>query len=242
MHRRTTFRRRRFSRGTAALYVLLGLALAPSAHAALVTYGFGCISTGVAAACSTGEAQLVVDVTNDNGIFSGLTLATNQALFVFRNVGPAASSITDVYFDDGTLLGIAELWNTAGLVDFSIGATPRNLPGGQTVNFQTTAGFFSADSNMPVQPMGVNPGERLGVVFNLINGTTFADLLGALDGASALRIGIHAQGFANGQSASFVNEPTPLTPVPLPPAAWLMAGGLAALVRRRRGAAALRSD
>jgi hypothetical protein len=237
----TTFSQGKRLRAIALVAGSIGMAAASSAaHAALVTYGFGCISSNVANACSTGQAQLMVDVTNDNGVFSGLTLASNQALFVFRNTGPAMSSITDVYFDDGTLLGIATLWNTAGMVEFSPLASPGNLPGGNTVNFVTTAGF-SADSDPPVQPNGVNPGERLGVVFNLINGTSFGDLLAAIDGGSALRIGIHAQGFANGQSAAFVNEPTPVTAVPLPAAGWLLAGGLVALTRRRRAATA-RSD
>jgi hypothetical protein len=38
--------------------------------------------------------------------------------FLFTNQGPLASSITDVYFDDGTLLGIAGVTNFSG-VDFS---------------------------------------------------------------------------------------------------------------------------
>lgn len=196
----------------------------------MVTYGFGCISANVAAACNVGQAQLLVDVTDDGSGFIGLTLAPNQALFVFRNVGPANSSITDIYFDDGTLLGVASLRNTAGLVEFSLGASPPNLPGGNNVGFNATAGF-SVDSDPPTQPMGVNPGERLGVVFNLINGTTYNDLLTAINGGSALKIGLHAQGFEGGQSASFVNAPTP---VPLPASAGLLLIGLAALARRRR--------
>jgi hypothetical protein len=208
----------------------LGACLASPAHAALSTYGFGCISQGVAAACGTGEAQLLVDVTNDNGVFGGLTLGSSQALFVFRNSGPIASSITDVYFDDGTLLGIAAIWNTAGLVEFKDPASPGDLPGGNAVGFDTTA-KFSADSDPPVQPMGVNPGERLGVVFDLIGGTDYNALIAAINGGTALRIGIHAQGFSGGQSASFVNAPTP---VPLPAAAGILLLGLAGLTRVRR--------
>jgi hypothetical protein len=53
-----------------------------------------------------GEAQLFVELT-DLG---------SQVEFTFTNIGPDASSITDVYFDDGTLLGIAEITNTISLV------------------------------------------------------------------------------------------------------------------------------
>ena len=70
-------------------------------HAAL-TYGFEAItfndSTGANGAI--GERQLFVDVE---------PLGSSQALFTFRNTGPEPSSITDIYFYDGALLGIAKL-------------------------------------------------------------------------------------------------------------------------------------
>ena len=89
------------------------------------------------------------------------------------------------------------------------------------------AGFL-ADSDPPAQPNGVNPGEFLTIIFNLINGQTFADVINELDTADELRIGIHVQGFANGGSESFVN-------VPAPGALGVSAlAGLVALRRRRR--------
>lgn len=171
---------------------------------------------------------------------NGSTL-TGQALFVFHNAGPAASSITDLYFDDGTLVGIASVMNSSG-VNFSQGAAPGNLPGGNdlTIPFQTTAGF-SADSNPPTQSNGANPGENIGVLFNLINGASFTSLIAALNGiplgsngAPALRVGVHAQAFSDGNSASFVNTPAPIAAVPLPGAAGLMLLGVVALMSRGR--------
>lgn len=206
------------------------------AQAALVSFDFRCISSGVAAACAAGQSQFVMEVTD---VFSGSS--TGQVLFTFRNTGTAASSITDLYFDDGTLLGIAAVRNSTG-TNFSQGASPGNLPGGNSLNpqFQTTAGF-SADSNPPTQPNGANPGEQIAIVFNTVNGKTLFDMVAALNGetvdqngAPALRVGLHAQGFAGGDSASFVNNPAAV--VPLPASALLLLCGLGpmlAFLRRK---------
>jgi hypothetical protein len=170
-----------------------------------IPYGFDCITNTIAGDAAIGEAQLFVDVTEyeyDNG----------QVLFTFANTGPEASSITDVYFDDGTLLGIASIINVENFVEFSQLATPNNLPGGNNVSppFEVTAGF-SADSDAPVQPMGVNPGESLGIIFDLQEGGTFADVIAELE-SGELRIGIHVQGFDSGGSESFINHiPEPAT-------------------------------
>lgn len=211
--------------------------------AAAVSFGFGCISNNSATDCATGEAQLAVDVTAGPG--------ASQVSFKFTNTGPNASSIADVYFDDGTLLGIASILDGTG-VDFEEGANPSNLPAGNNVDPDFDADF-SADSEPPVQPNGVNPGEELTIVFDLASGFTFADTLAAL-GDGSLRIGIHVQGFdceaddlrmamndgehhKNGceeeceGSESFVNT------VPEPSSAMLMLGtgllGLAYLGRKR---------
>ncbi|MBX9793296.1 MAG: hypothetical protein K2Y02_03245 [Burkholderiaceae bacterium] len=101
------------------------LPMATSAQAAMTSYEFGCITPGLTTECAAGAAQFFVEVYDP----SSASIAANQVLFKFRNVGPAASSITDVYFDDGTLLGIANVLNHGG-VDFSQGASPANLPGG----------------------------------------------------------------------------------------------------------------
>lgn len=160
-----------------------------------------------------------------------------QIKFRFENdvTNGIAASICDVYFADGTLLGIASISASAG-VSFSQGAAPGNLPGGNSLNpvFQTTAGF-SADSNPPVAPNGVNSSaEWLEITFNLINGKTFSDSVNALH-TGELRLGMHVQAIGNGGgSDSFYN--TGLTMVPLPGTAamgFACLGGLAAARRRR---------
>ena len=203
-----------------SLVLIAAAGLDSTAHAD--TFTFGCITNSNAQNCQTGALQLSVEV---------LTAPSGQVQFIFRNTGVAAASITDIYFDDGTLLGLASITNGTG-VDFSQGASPGNLPGGNSISpaFQATAGF-TADSNPPTQPNGVNPGETVTIFFTLQSGGTIADVISELY-SQELRIGLHAQGFANGGSESFVNV---IAPVPLPAAAWLMLSGLGALrVMRRR--------
>jgi hypothetical protein len=185
-----------------AVAALCAVGLAASAHATVTTYTFGCITNSVAANAVAGSAQLWVDVEDTPG--------PGFVSFTFYNSGPLPCSITDVYFDDGTLLGISSITNSAG-VDFNTGAAPPNLPGGNLISpaFVTTAGF-SADSNPPAQPNGVNPGGWLRITFTLVGGNTYADTISALNTpGDNLRIGIHVQGFADGGSESFVNVPTP---------------------------------
>lgn len=198
------------------------------------TLNFHCITNNNMSNCATGVAQLQVEVTS-HGIGTGAG-GTDQVLFKFTNTGGAASTISEIYFDDGTLLGLAALIDrdTTGLstVDFSQGASPPDLPGGSSISpaFNVTAGFL-ADADNPAPTWGVSSGEWLGVVFDLQAGGDFADVIAELtDGR--LRIGMHVISFANGGSESFVNNP-----VPVPAAFWLFASGLvglAAVSRRRR--------
>ena len=196
------------------------------------TFGFDAITSNDVADIPVGESQLFVDVTNPG---------SNQVLFTFRNTGPGASSITAVYFDDespSTLLGLASIQNGTG-VSFSAGASPPDLPGGSSISpvFATTTGFL-ADSDAPVEANGVNPGESLGLLFDLASGITVDDVVAALINGLDLRIGIHVQAFATGQSESFINDPSP---VPLPAALPLfltMLGGIGLLRWKRRRAVA----
>lgn len=212
------------------------LLLAAALPAQAVPLSFYCLTNNSATDCATGVAQLSVDVTS-YGIGTG-TGGVDQVLFSFYNTGSTASSIADVYFDDGSLLGISSLIDaddgtggSAG-VDFSPGASPPDLPGASNASppFQVTSSFL-ADSDPPVQPNGVNPGEWLGIVFDLQGSQTFSDVITELTNGT-LRIGLHVQGFGYGGSESFINNP-----VPVPAAVWLFGSGLLGLVgvaRRRR--------
>ena len=175
-------------------------------------YGFYNITNNTAADAAT-AGQFSVEV---------IDAGSYQVDFKFRNAGPLASSITDIYFDDGTLLGIAQIFNGGPGVSFSQGAAPPDLPGGNTLTpaFDTTSGFL-ADSNSPAQPNGVNPGEWVTIRFDLQDTPVqknYADTLAALANGEDLRIGIHVQGYAGGGSEAFVNT---TAVVPLPAAAWM---------------------
>lgn len=144
---------------------------------------------------------------------------SNQVLFKFFNNVGIASSITDIYFDDGTLLGIASISDSGDGVAFTAPAVPKDLSGGNDISpkFDVTKGF-SADSVEPIAPMGVDSAsEWVGITFNLINGKTLGDTIAAL-GTGELRIGLHVQSIGTtGGSDSYVN----VNVVPVPGAVLL---------------------
>lgn len=223
------------------IILLAGLiVLVPLAGATPIYLTFDCITNNNPNSSAIGESQLKVKV-DEYGV--------GKVLFTFFNVGIAACSITDVYFDNGSpvetlssLYGLIDRDNGVGGdngVDFSPNASPANLPGANfaTPPFVVSAGL-SADSDSPVMSNGVNPGESLGVIFTLLSGKTFASVVAAL-ASGDLRVGIHVQGFANGFSEGYINIPPPNTSlIPEPGTISLLAMGLISLasIKRRRTA------
>ncbi|MBL4608753.1 MAG: VPLPA-CTERM sorting domain-containing protein [Pseudomonadales bacterium] len=207
-----------------------------NSHAADLSLDYYCITNNSAANCGIGEVQLYTEVT-DLGISE---LGVSQVRFDFFNIGSYESVISEVYFDDGTLLGIANIIDAddgiSGVfgdsgVDFSQGANPPKLSGGDNLNpkFEITAGFL-ADADSPSPTWGISPGEQLGIIFNLKGGGTFDNIAAELtDGR--LRLGLHVTSITGSGSESFVNNP-----VPLPAAVWLFGSGLIGLrlVSKRR--------
>jgi hypothetical protein len=199
--------------------------VAPSS--ALATpLGFACISNNSVAGCAVLQAQLHMDVTLN-------PTSSMMVDFLFTNVGSAASSITEVYFDDvvPALLGSPGKIEESSGVKFATGCTPHNLPAGHPVGFSSN---YCVGSEAPTQPSGVNPGEWLRVSYTLQPSATLAQVLAALDGGD-YRVGIHVQGFQNGQSESGISGPVP-TPSPVPePASLVMVGtGLMLVARAAR--------
>lgn len=170
-------------------------------------------------------------------------MLSNEATFTFSNTGPEDSSITQVYFDDGSYLSFDSLDDSAAGVEFSQGASPPELPGGNNLlpAFMTTDGL-SFGSDPPTQPNGVNPGEWLAINFGVDPFVNLQDQIAS----GALRIGIHVQGFGNGGSEAFIlGGPVDITNTSIPaPGSVVLAGigiALIGLMRRQQAFQVARS-
>lgn len=244
---------------------VLHLVAASASFASVQTFGFTNITNNGGPNVAS---QLFVDVWDANGALTGLpafygtgvpsslNIAPDHVLFVFRNTAAIASIITQVYFDDGTLLNPStpRVWDTddntnlRGNVDFTQGAGgpgPGVLPGGASlpIPFVVTAGFL-AKADAPPPMRGINDGsDLLGLSFQLINGQTWSDTIAAFSlggNVGGLRIGLHVQGLPGGQSDSFINTipdlPPPLggtVPEPISVAVWSLILGLASVFTAR---------
>ena len=238
-----------------AIVLVAAAGFAGEASAALKSYTFENITSNNETDAATGEAQLVVDVfdqLSDPLAGTSHALGDGQIGFRFRNEGPLRSSITKVFFEDGGILSMhVPLIGSAG-VEFNQDNMSSTLPGGNGAPyyFEPSRGFenvATADADAPMYHNGVNPNEWLIVKFNLEPDKDYDDVITALATRPAapgtgttLRIGIHVQGFQNGGSESFINEPGDLPPsgvVPEPAtlAMWSGLGLLAGCGAMRRG-------
>jgi len=178
------------------------------------TLNFNCITGNDAsgASCLIAQNQMTVDITD------ATDSTGNKALFTFNNTGADLEAyISEIYFMDGTLLGISSIDNQTG-VQFTNGANPANLPG-----YNATASFSA--ENTPGASNGIQTGESLGISFNLLDGVTFADTQAALN-TGALVIGIHAKGLGAGLDDKY--SESLITPIPA--TVWLFGSGLFGLM------------
>jgi hypothetical protein len=207
---------------TMVICLVVGLFII-QAPAYALQLGFENITANNVGNATIGESQLFVDV-EDAG--------NNQVLFTFENIGPKDSSITQIYFDDESfnfLLDIDSIDDSHPGVDYLVDPGPGKLPGWKVAD----PDFITSFSVIPtsrggVQHNGINPGESLGVLFNLQPGMAFDDISAGLL-SSDFRIGIHVQGFESGGSESFINTPSSPPPsivIPEPSTILLLGFGL----------------
>jgi len=200
------------------LFLLFALGI-PSAQAVLIPFT---IFTDNGDYSDGSQIDLSVDVYNGEGVVK----------FKFYNDSAVDCSITKIFFDDGSLLGIDSIENSSG-TDFDRAVPgPGELPGGNFLDPPFDAiREFNIGADSPPYYNGVNSlvaGEFVLVTFDLTNGGKLSHVLNELvDGT--LRIGIHVQGFPDGSSESALNEP-----VPEPATVLLLGIGTLALLRRRR--------
>lgn len=193
--------------------VLIAMALTASPAQAF-RLGLSNISNNNLLNKTTGESQLFIDVTDALG---GENASATSVLFKFSNVGPQASSITQIYIDNSTSLksmgAITDSDGAGNGVSFSKATGNLNLPSGQNVNF---AEDFGLKANTPVSQRGVNPNEWVSVMFNLNAGKTLQSVIMDLQKGD-LRLGMHVQAFENGGSEAFVSQPFKVSSTPPPP-------------------------
>lgn len=205
--------------------ILGGLLCAATSVSYSATYNFSCITNNSATDCAIAESSVTMDVVD---------LGNSQVEFVFSASGASNFSIAEIYFYDGTLLGIASINDDplGGVDYFEQTGGSMKLPG---TGFGPTKAFAAVDAANPAPANGVNPGEQVGIIFNLLAGMDYADVINALAlpyspgaGNGALMIGIHATAFASGGSESLT------TTVPVPAAAWLFGSALLGMGASRR--------
>ena len=179
-------------------------------------FNFGNITSNNAINAAAGESQLSIDVTDADGKDN---LSSTSVLFKFSNVGLAASSITQIYFDNSSVLkSIGPIADSGIGVDYSVASGRLNLPGGNSLANKFVSDF-GIQANTPVSQRGVNPGEWVNVLFNLTPTKTLRDVINDMTTGS-MRVGMHVQAFSNGGSEAFVNRPGAITPpvvVPITP-------------------------
>jgi hypothetical protein len=209
------------------LILVVFLLTGVSTSQATLTQNFEIFTTN-GAYYNDSQVNLYVDIFDSGG----------RAVFEFHNESLITTSIEGIYFDNGSLLEldhivnfVIDLGNKIG-TKFSEGASPPNLPAGNTLtpSFETTEGFL-ADSDPPTSKWGINPGEKLQIVFNLKSDKSLDNVAEELANGE-LRIGIHVLAFPDGSSNSAINIST--INIPEPATICLLGLGALGLLRKRR--------
>ncbi len=179
---------------TVAVCVLGICLLGVSAHAEL--YIFGQVTGGDLDLCPDAFTMKVAD-------------QGDQALFTFTNNCSTDGVLGRIFVMENDLMTFNEIQEVPAEKDWALYEKNAMLPGGHPLGFtpHNSFGIF-ADPARPKN--GLEFSEYISVLFDLTGGTSFDDIIGAIDGQS-LGVGIHAQALPGGVSASFSTIPEPLT-------------------------------
>ncbi|RMH23920.1 MAG: hypothetical protein D6693_10500 [Planctomycetota bacterium] len=208
------------------LSVIAALAGAGAARAASVDVSYTRITSNSGQNVESQFITTVTEVAGDPTVID----------FIFRNNVGIASSISEVYFDNGATSSLFSGGAIAQQVGASFvfgSASPPDLPGGNSLAdpFDVTPGFLADAQGNP--SVGLNTAsDLLRIRMTLLAGVTFGDVESAL-GTGALRLGMHVRAIGDdGESDSFVNGPPPI--VPLPGGGAMGLAALTILASRRR--------
>ncbi|OIP75753.1 MAG: hypothetical protein AUK48_06890 [Oscillatoriales cyanobacterium CG2_30_44_21] len=164
-------------------------------------------------------------------VVDGTGANANRTIWTFNNAGPAVSFINEIYFEGITSIlnnsifsaaangaQVSQLGSTSGSVLYQKGATPKNLPQGGNISFDSDLALDVVGSEGSGKN-GVDAGESLVLFFTGLNASGVEAKINSGD----IRVGMHVKGIAStgGGSDSFVNnKPTvttpPTKPVPVP--------------------------
>lgn len=186
--------------------VVLALLLVPMmAQATMINVGFQRITNNNIENIGSQLGLVIYDPEQ-----SPVTIGGGQVLFAFTNNVGISSNVSEVYIDDGTIVGLFEVKNSIGGFTNFVGSavTPGNLPGGNTVSPPFVAdGLFSADVVSGPPANGINEAaDILGIVYNVDSG--ISGIQDALADGS-LRIGLHVRSIGTaGGSDSYINTPS----------------------------------
>lgn len=169
----------------------------------------------------------------------------NTALFKLYNSGPVASTISDVQFYDGALLALAALQDRDDAINGVLGHEGVDFTKGKPFHPDRLPAYprasFGADRDAGPGGIsnGIDPGEWLGILFDLQPNHTFADLVAQLQSGTTVFVGLHVQRIGdNGGSDWYISSPTPSQSVRVVPDGGLTVAllglGMLALVGVRR--------
>lgn len=204
-------------------YLLVGILFSGNAHA--MTYSFDCISNNNPGNCSGTDSVFSFSVEEAMAGEVTFTIKHSDSLLPLDT-----GEITEVYFDGatthlGTYITSDPMWNEI--------TNPSNLPGQNNAmppfvtDFRLDSDFTGQTPDAPIVA-----GGELDIIFSLLGGTTFMDLIDAINNGD-LRLGLHVRTIDLGtgdSSESFVSA------VPVPAAVWMLGTGLLAMIgfSRRR--------